>query len=290
MKIISIILLLLLLLLIILFFVKTKGKEYTIFLILSICWFVFLPGKLGIKFVSYLITFIIIKIYAFFKFKRNCNFDTYFGVPGSGKTTIAAWLAKINQKNHRNVYSNVPILGSYEIDKEDIGKYKIENGLLLLDECGSEYNSRNYKAMPQEQIEWFKKHRQYQIDVVCFSQYWNDIDVILRNLSTNLYLIKPSIIPFFIKRKRIGKRISIDKESKQIIDEYYFVPFSGFYFFAPGVWKLFKTHDIKDLPEKSFRIYTNLEEKNSNLQENVEASESESTISEGIQALARRVE
>lgn len=255
---ISIILLLLILGLFILYLVKTKGKEFTIFFIGSICWFIFIPGKIIIKIVSYLILFICIKIYAFFKFKRNCGFDTYFGVPGSGKTTIAAWLAKISLKKRNNVYSNVSILGAYEIDKSDIGKYKIEDGLLLLDECGSDFNNRNYKAMTPEQIEWFKKHRHYGVDVVCFSQYWNDIDIILRNLSTNLYLIKPSIIPFFIKRKRIGKRISIDKESKQIIDEYYFVPFSGFYFFAPGVWKLFKTNERKDLPYKDFKIYSNL--------------------------------
>ena len=255
---ISIILLLFILGLFILYLVKTKGKEFTIFFIGSLCWFIFIPGKIIIKVVSYLIIFIIVKIYAFFKFKRNCGFDTYFGVPGSGKTTIAAWLAKISLKKRNNVYSNVSILGAYEIDKSDIGKYKIEDGLLLLDECGSDFNNRNYKAMTPEQIEWFKKHRHYGVDVVCFSQYWNDIDIILRNLSTNLYLIKPSIIPFFIKRKRIGKRISIDKESKQIIDEYYFVPFSGFYFFAPGVWKLFKTNERKDLPYKDFKIYSNL--------------------------------
>ena len=266
-RVVSILLLILFLGLFILYLIKSKGKEYTIFLIGSICWFVFIPGSIVIKFISYLITFIIIKIYAFFKFKRNCSFDTYFGVPGSGKTTIAAWLAKISQKRHRPVYSNVSILGAYEIDKEDIVKYKIEDGLLLLDECGSEYNSRNYKSMPQYQIEWFKKHRHYGVDVVCFSQYWNDIDVILRNLSTNLYLIKPSIIPFFIKRKRIGKRISIDKESKQIIDEYYFVPFSGFYFFAPGVWKLFKTNERKNLEEKEFKIYSNLVQEEEKVEE-----------------------
>lgn len=288
MRIVSILLLIILLGLVFLYLVKTKGKEYTIFLALSICYFVFMPLNLVPKIVLYIVLFIIIKIYAFFKFKRNCSFDTYFGVPGSGKTTIAAWLAKNRLKKGRNVYSNVSILGAYEIDKSDIGKYKIENGLLLLDECGSEYNSRNFKAMPQEQIEWFKKHRQYQVDVVCFSQFWNDIDVILRNLSTNLYLIKPSLIPFFIKRKRIGKRISVDKETKQIIDEYYFVPFSGFYFFAPGVWKMFKTHDIKEYPNKDFKIYS--KEEIMNYQENVEASESESIFSDSIQARARRVE
>ena len=50
----------------------------------------------------------------------------YFGVPGSGKTTVAAYLAKKDLKKKRNVYSNVPITGAYKISKEDIGKFLIE--------------------------------------------------------------------------------------------------------------------------------------------------------------------
>lgn len=33
--------------------------------------------------------------------KRNNYFDTYFGVPGSGKTTVAAWLTKHTLKKKK---------------------------------------------------------------------------------------------------------------------------------------------------------------------------------------------
>lgn len=252
---ISIILLLLILGLFILYLVKTKGKEFTIFFIGSICWFIFIPGKIIIKIVSYLIIFIIVKIYAMIKFKSNCCFKLFFGVPGTGKSTIAALIAELHLKLKKNVYSTTPILGCMEVPKEDIGIYEIRDGTLIMDECSTDFNNRKFKDMTLDQIEWFKKHRHYNVDIYCFSQYWNDIDIILRNLCTELYLIVPSIIPFFIKVRKICKRISIDKETKEIKDEYYFKPLGGFYYFAPKSWKLFKTHDRKELPKKNFRIY-----------------------------------
>lgn len=257
MYIFSIILLILFSLLIFWFIKIIKGFEFTLFLTFTILYFLIFSSFGFFKaLLFYLILFIIIKLYSFIKTKRNYEFSTYFGVPGSGKTTVAAALTKKFLKKGRDVYSNVPLKGAYQIDKSDIGTYKIEDGLLILDEAGIDFDNRNFKSnFSNGQVAWFKKHRHYHVDVVCFSQYWNDIDIKLRNLSTRLYLIKPSIIPFFIKRKTISKRIGIHDLNKDIIDEYSFVPFSGFYFFAPSVWKMFKTHDKEDLPVKEFKKY-----------------------------------
>ena len=90
------------------------------------------------------------------------------------------------------------------------------------------------------------------MDVNCFSQYWNDIDIKLRNLSTKLYLLKKSAIPFFIVRKEIGKKISINKETKEIIDEYYFKKLATKWYFAPKVWKMFVTDEKPQLEEKNW--------------------------------------
>lgn len=191
--------------------------------------------------------------------KRNNRFDTYFGVPGSGKTTFAAYLTKKALKKKKNVFSNVSLKGAYAISKEDIGKYDMSNGLILCDEAGVEFNNRNYaKNFADYQIDFLKHHRHYNDDLCFFSQYWNDIDVTLRRLSTRLFLLKPCFIPFCVKRKKIGKRIGIDKETKQIIDEYYFVPFFFFgtkYIFSPPLWKMFNTHEKKPLISKQFKKY-----------------------------------
>jgi len=105
--------------------------------------------------------------------------NVYFGVPGSGKTTFAAYLTRwalhenalirfcrkhenpvtrvlLNShflKRRIDVYSNVPITGAYVLNaREDIGKYMIEDAKVIIDEAGIEYNNRNYKSFPQEAI------------------------------------------------------------------------------------------------------------------------------------------
>ena len=238
-------------------FSKWKGFEFTLVLFFSLFFLGLLVPVYGLSIlVIYIIIFFIAKIFELKKTKRNCEFATYFGVPGSGKTTIASWLARSElkkKKSNRKVWSNVPIKDTYKLDKSDIGFYNISNGRLILDECGTEFDNRNFKKnFTEEQVKFFKLHRHYGVDINCFSQFWNDIDIKLRNLSTKLYLLKKSAIPFFIVRKEIGKKISINKETKEIIDEYYFKKLATKWFFAPKVWKMFVTDEKPQLEEKNW--------------------------------------
>lgn len=209
-------------------------------------------------FLILLIVYIILLVLELCLKKRNNTFDTYFGVPGSGKTTLAAYLAKKRQKKGKRVLSNVNIKGCYEISRSDIGHYDMSHSLILCDEAGVEFNNRNYsKNFDYAQIDFLKHHRHYDCDLAFFSQYWNDIDVTLRRLSTRLFLLQKSMIPFFIKRKEIGKKIGIDPNTKQIIDEYYFKFFivGTRYIFSPSLWKMFNTHENVELPKKEFKLY-----------------------------------
>ena len=73
------------------------------------------------------------------------KFYVYFGVPGSGKTTFAAWVAKRVLKKGGRVWSNVPIKGTIKLNPaDDIGKYLIQDGHVLIDEAGVEYNNRDF--------------------------------------------------------------------------------------------------------------------------------------------------
>lgn len=47
----------------------------------------------------------------------------YFGIPGAGKSTYAAYLAKQDMKKGRKVWSNFGITGAMKCDKSDFGKY-----------------------------------------------------------------------------------------------------------------------------------------------------------------------
>lgn len=200
--------------------------------------------------------FIIFKLIELFTMKRNNDFDIYFGVPGSGKTTFAAWVHKKTLKRKRNSYSTVPIKGSYEITKKDIGYYDMSHGSIIWDEAGIDVDNRKFKDnFTPEQVAFLKLHRHYDTDIYCFSQYWNDIDIKLRNLATRLFLVKKSFLPFFIVRKEIKKCIGINKETRQIEDFYDFVFLGSKRIFSPSLWKMFNSHECPELPKKDFKKY-----------------------------------
>lgn len=207
--------------------------------------------------------------------------NVYFGVPGSGKTTFAAYLTKwalhenpiirfcrLNQnfltlpilrskylKRRIPVYSNVPITGAYKLDpKEDIGKYMIENAKVIIDEAGIEYNNRNFKSFPQEAIYFYKYHRHYQVSVDVFSQSYEDMDVTLRRLAQNFYVVRRSLVPFCIVARRIRRKVGVDEQSKQIADLYAMgLPFLDTKrIFSPPLWKLFNSYSRKELPVKKW--------------------------------------
>jgi len=216
--------------------------------------------------------------------KHPLHLNVYFGVPGSGKTTFAAYLAKKARKEsiiiklckrfpcrftnwilggkhwkrQMRVYSNVPIKGTYKVDcRKDIGVYMIEDGKLIVDEAGVDFNSRNYKNLPQHAIKWFKYHRHYGMSVDVFSQSHEDMDVTLRRLAQNFFVVKKSLIPFFIVIRRIRRKVGIDENTHQIVDAYSFgLPIIDTQrVFCPPLWKLFNTYEHDPLPEKKWDVW-----------------------------------
>ena len=217
--------------------------------------------------------------------KHPLQLNVYFGVPGSGKTTYAAYLAKQAQKESiiirlcrrfpnrftswilggnrwkraYPVWSNVPIAGTLRLNaREDIGVHMIQNGKMIIDEAGVEFNSRNYKTFPQTAIKFFKYHRHYGVSVDVFSQSFEDMDVTLRRLAQNFYVVKKSMLPFFIITKRIHRRAGIDDKTHQLCDAYFFgVPILDTKrIFCPPLWKMFNSYDFEDLPKKEWAVWS----------------------------------
>lgn len=211
--------------------------------------------------------------------KHPLQLNVYFGVPGSGKTTYAAYLARqaqreslvirlcrrfpnrftgwiLNGKNWKRAYpvwSNVPIEGTYQLNaKSDIGVYMIQDGKMIIDEAGVEFNNRDYKAFPKTAIRFFKYHRHYGVSVDVFSQSFDDMDVTLRRLAQNFYVVRKSILPFFVTTKKIRRKVGIDDNTHQLVDAYSFgLPILDTkWIFCPPLWKMFNSYDIDDLPEK----------------------------------------
>lgn len=179
----------------------------------------------------------------------------YFGVPGSGKTTYAAKIVKKNLKKGIKTFCNVNILGSIKIDSRDIGRIDISDGDLIIDEASIEYNNRNYKALPQEQIQWFKLSRHYGIrNIYIFSQSYDDMDITLRRLADVLFIVKRSIIPWLIVVKQISRRIGINAESHQIEDQFYFKAFQLSFCFGPFYWRMFDSWEAPSLLARKLNI------------------------------------
>ena len=81
------------------------------------------------------------------------------------------------------------------------------------------------------------------------------MDKKLRTLATRYYIVKRSIFPGFITRKLINKRLGIDKNTKQIIDEYAFAILGTRWIYCPKLWKMFNSCSYKEMPTKEFRKY-----------------------------------
>lgn len=208
--------------------------------------------------------------------------NVYFGVPGSGKTTYAAYLTKqcmreslvlrfckrwpdkklckriLESKYFRRsmpVFSNVPITGSYKLDvQKDIGHYMIDGGKVIVDEAGIEYNNRFFKTFPPEAIYFYKYHRHYQTSVDVFSQSYDDMDVTLRRLAQAYFVVRRSIVPFCVTTRLIRRKVGVDEQTHQIADLYYMgLPvLDTRRIFCPPLWKMFNSYSRKELPRKEW--------------------------------------
>lgn len=216
--------------------------------------------------------------------KHPLQLNVYFGVPGSGKTTYAAYLSRaamreslviklckkfpcrftrwiLNGKHWKRampVWSNVPIAGTLQLNaREDIGAYMIQDGKMIIDEAGVEFNNRNYKTFPQAAVKFFKYHRHYGMSVDVFSQSFEDMDVTLRRLAQNFYVVRKSLIPRFVVIKRVKRKFDIDDNTHQPINAYFFgLPiFDTKWIYCPPLWKMFDSYDYEILKNKEWKYW-----------------------------------
>lgn len=128
-----------------------------------------------------------------------------FGLPGSGKTTFLAALARRalrgkslrcgkdwmqDNDNYEHVFSNTPISGCCVVTPDMLGQFSLRDSLVLLDESVMIADSRDYKTLDKRLMMWFKQHRKYNCDVVLASQGYRDNDLRIRDLAANTYYCK----------------------------------------------------------------------------------------------------
>lgn len=117
----------------------------------------------------------------------------FFGLPGSGKTTIMASLAykAVVGKKYDNVYSNVhmSIPGVTYIDNDCIGKFDLHDGLILIDEATLFADSRAYKTFDTGKLVYFLEHRHFNVDIILFTQQWDGVDRKIRVITDRVYYV-----------------------------------------------------------------------------------------------------
>lgn len=145
----------------------------------------------------------------------------YFGNPGCGKTTLACRELFRAKKKYQFTFANFGCKCATvdDVSLKDLGCWSFPPcSYIAIDEAGIEYNSRKFKTLSQDTIKWFKLHRHYRCDISVWSQSWDDMDVTIRRLADRLYYLR-KIGPFTLVR-RVYKRVTVDKQSEQIIDGY----------------------------------------------------------------------
>lgn len=115
----------------------------------------------------------------------------YFGKPGCGKSTLLAKFALDGVKSYPHVYCNsdLNIPGVIRVNRDDIGTYRIDNGLLLIDEGQLSFDNRAWNAFDQKLITYFSMYRHFNMRICIFSQSWDGLDKKLRQLTNEVYYV-----------------------------------------------------------------------------------------------------
>ena len=130
----------------------------------------------------------------------------YFGLPGCGKTTMLAKLAydgAFKKKSpYKYIYGNISLTGipNYtQIKADDLGKYMLEDCLILIDEGSLCFDSRDYKNFSKAFVQFFMLHRHYNADVCIFTQGWDAVDKKIRLVCDRVYYIHKSFLTGWYK-------------------------------------------------------------------------------------------
>jgi hypothetical protein len=124
----------------------------------------------------------------------------FTGLPGSGKSNALVDIAHKALKGGRKVYSNIAIKGCNKIEFTDLIEYRFPRGaVILLDEAGRSFNSRDFKHLPPEIFDLFTLHRHLDLDMYIAVQDFGMIDINLRRvIELTYWVINYPILPFYI--------------------------------------------------------------------------------------------
>lgn len=135
------------------------------------------------------------------------------GRPGSGKSYFGTRLAYKEMLKGRRIYSNLRIsfrkgdkeYTNYNLNKNMIVDFQFpEDSILIIDEAGFWFNSREFKKFKVEDFQFFSQHRHLNIDIYLIVQNIQRIDVSLRELADEIIISKGIFGLFFFQKVFYG--------------------------------------------------------------------------------------
>lgn len=246
------------------FFLFTRsGFYWYIYLALAFSFVLFALKFLG--FYRYLLWFfVVLGLWLFYPFNPDDGLCIYYGIPGSGKTSTAAYLARHSKLD--SVYSNVPLVGAFKISRSHIGMYDISNGDLIIDEAGSEFNGRfgtkkgSALYTTEEQAKWIREFRHHHIKRFSLFSQRIDIDPILRGLCYKVYILQKTRLPFIVIllgcKQRLRPNPPEGKSYGPLEEGFKLLPTDLHLIFTPPLWKSFDTYEAQPLPSFDFEKWS----------------------------------
>lgn len=235
-------------------------KFYFKFLVHFILWICIIIAFSSSIFKAIILLLLYLGWRHFFLLDFNHDFKSrmFIGIPGSGKSTLTAFIASYMHMKGVKTFANTPLYNTYSFSwKDDFGIYDMDDSVILVDEAALEeglFNrdfKNNYKGTNDPKFEQLKKFRHSKMSIFCFSQA-DDIDLKLRQMIEDYYLLKKTPFHWLVVYRKYRSVIGLDPMTKDFRIEREPVPFSLKILFSPCVWLEFDTLEHKHLPSKDF--------------------------------------
>lgn len=183
-----------------------------------------------------------------------------FGLPGVGKSTfLTACAIHWNKgksffgiKAKPVTFTNFYCQGCYKFNFEDLGTLYFHDCNILIDEIMLFADCRNFKNFSDSLTSFFALHRHFGVDIIWCSQYWNDCDKKIRNITDNYYLLEKSrLLPSFTFVKPIKRHLGVNTD-KYILAS----PLDWTIIFRPFYYQHFDSHEKHvELPEPELILW-----------------------------------
>ncbi|MCQ2976984.1 MAG: hypothetical protein MJ232_03110 [archaeon] len=185
--------------------------------------------------------------------KRNTTIEI-IGSPGSGKTTLVAFLSKHFIAQGYKVFTDVDILGTYPFEWiNHYGLYNMENSIIIQDEAGTVegLQNRDYKSNfkgdeGQSRLNMLKRHRHYKQDLFFLSQ-GEDFEKRVKDLCTEYWVLKHTNINWLLIIDIYRSEIEVDEMTQDF--RLAKKKIKRRFLFSPVVWLSFDTFECVKLPD-----------------------------------------